>query len=170
LWFRSVAVDPAAAFAGEPPYRLDSRSDKLRVMVFGQEGPHQYLLRGPEPCTIHHAAHQDDLGARASPTDELARTVAERLRRGFIRRAARPDRRWRPIAVLHLGEVTLPGQYAYVPHMTWERDRDRRRFTPRAYRWDIKLDRPAPGRRRPHTVAALTRVRPGDTIIVKNVF
>ena len=39
-------------------------------------------------------------------------------------------------------------------------------FTPRAYKWDIRIDRPIPGGVARKSVPPLTRVRPGDTIVI----
>ena len=103
----------------------------------------------------------------ASIADELARIVADRLRGGYIREphVAIEVEAYRPFFIL--GEVTVPGQYAYVPHMTAENAiAIAGGFTPRAYRSDIKLDRPAKGGVVRNTVPLLTRIRPGDTIIV----
>src|SRR4029078_4073712 len=109
------------------------------------------------------------VSARGLTTDELARTIAERLRRGFIREphVAIEVELYRPFFIL--GEVTAPGQYAYVPHMTVENAvAIAGGFTPRAYRYDIKLDRPEGGTMRSRSsVPLLTRIKPGDTIIIK---
>jgi polysaccharide export outer membrane protein len=42
-------------------------------------------------------------------------------------------------------------------------------FSPRAYRWEVYLDRPAPGGvvRARSSVPLFTRVRPGDTLVIK---
>jgi polysaccharide export outer membrane protein len=75
---------------------------------------------------------------------------------------------YRPFFIL--GEVTFPGQYPYVPNMTVETAvAIAGGFTPRAYRWDVHIDRPvsAGGGRSRGSVPLLTRVRPGDTVIIK---
>jgi polysaccharide export outer membrane protein len=42
--------------------------------------------------------------------------------------------------------MLFPGQYAYVPHMTIENAvAIAGGFTPRAYRWNVTLDRPVAG-------------------------
>ena len=97
----------------------------------------------------------------------FARAIADRLRRGFVREphVAIEVEVYRPFFIL--GEVTTPGQYAYVPHMTVENAvAIAGGFTPRAYRWDIRIDRPAPGGVLRKSVPLLTRVWPGDTIVV----
>jgi polysaccharide export outer membrane protein len=42
-------------------------------------------------------------------------------------------------------------------------------FTPRAYRHDVQIDRPTPGAtaRSRGSVPLLTRINPGDTLVVK---
>ena len=160
-----VAVPPTAAFEGEEPYRLDS-GDKLRIVVFGQDGlTSSYVVDSSGTITMPLIKA---VTARGLTTDQLARAVADRLRRGFIREphVAIEVEIYRPFFIL--GEVTYPGQYPYVPHMTIENAiAIAGGFTPRAYRWEIKLDRPVPGGVIRNAVPPLTKVRPGDTIVVK---
>ena len=107
--------------------------------------------------------------ARALTTQQLSRAIAERLRNGFIREphVAVEVEIYRPFFIL--GEVTAPGQYPYVPDMTVETAvAIAGGFTPRAYHWDVEIDRRLPGNLRSRfKVPLLTRVRPGDTIIIK---
>ena len=159
-----VATNPETAFASEPPYRLDS-GDRLRIMVYGQDGlTHSYFVDAGGAITMPLIK---SVKARGLTTEELARIVADRLRGGYIREphVAIEVETYRPFFIL--GEVTVPGQYAYVPHMTAENAiAIAGGFTPRAYRNDIKLDRPAKGGVVRNSVPLLTRIRPGDTIIV----
>jgi polysaccharide export outer membrane protein len=160
-----IATDPATAFASEPPYRLDS-GDRLRIIVYGQEGlSNSYFVDAGGVITMPLIK---SVKARGLTTEELAHIVADRLRGGYIREphVAIEVEIYRPFFIL--GEVTIPGQYAYVPHMTAEHAiAIAGGFTPRAYRTDIKLDRPAKGGVVRNSVPLLTRIRPGDTIIVK---
>ena len=160
-----VMTNPAMAYAGEPPYRLDS-GDRLRILVYGQEGlNNSYFVDAGGSITMPLIK---SVKARGLTTEELARIVADRLRGGYIREphVAIEVETYRPFFIL--GEVTVPGQYAYVPHMTAENAiAIAGGFTPRAYRSDITLDRPAKGGVVRNAVPLLTRVRPGDTIIVK---
>jgi len=97
----------------------------------------------------------------------LARAVADRLRRGYVREphVAIEVETYRPFFIL--GEVSTPGQYAYVPRMTVESAvAIAGGFTPRAYRYDIKIDRPVPGGVVRMSVPPVARVRPGDTVVV----
>ena len=97
-----------------------------------------------------------------------ALVAVEAVRRGFVREphVAIEVETYRPFFIL--GEVTVPGQYAYVPHMTVESAiAIAGGFTPRAYRWEARIDRPAAGGIARKAMPLLTRVRPGDTIIIK---
>ncbi len=155
----------AAAFADEQPYTLDT-GDKLRVVVFGQDGlSNSYVVDAGGAITMPLIK---SVPARGRTTAALARAVADRLRQGFVREphVAIEIETYRPFFIL--GEVTAPGQYAYVPHMTVEKAvAIAGGFTPRAYRWDIRIDRPvAGGSVVRQSVPPLAPVRPGDTIIV----
>lgn len=160
-----VPLTPAMAFEGEPPYTLNA-GDKLRIVVFGQDGlSNTYVIDAAGALTMPLIGA---VPARGLTTDELARAIGARLRRGFIREphvAIEVDT-YRPFFIL--GEVTLPGQYPYVPHMTVENAiAIAGGFSPRAYRWDVRIDRPVGSGVVRKSVPPLTRVRPGDTIIVK---
>jgi len=107
--------------------------------------------------------------ARGLTTSQLGGAIAARLRSGYVRdpSVAVEIETYRPFFVL--GEVTFPGQYPYVPNMTVENAiAIAGGFTPRANRWELQIDRPAgPGGRSRGSVPLLTRVRPGDTVIIK---
>ena len=160
-----VPLTPAMAFEGEPPYTLNA-GDKLRVVVFGQDGlSNTYVINAAGAITMPLIGA---VPARGLATEELARAIAARLRKGFIRdpHVAIEVDTYRPFFIL--GEVTLPGQYPYVPHMTVENAiAIAGGFSPRAYRWDVRIDRPVGSGVARKSVPPLTRVRPGDTIIVK---
>ena len=154
-----------AAFAEEAPYTLDT-GDKLRVMVFGQEGlSSSYVVDASGAITMPLIKA---VPARGLTTAALARAVADRLRQGFVREphVAIEVEAYRPFFIL--GEVTAPGQYAYVPRMTVEKAiAVAGGFTPRAYRSDIEIERPVVGGVVRQAVPPIERVRPGDTIVVK---
>ena len=160
----AVALAPAA---DEPPYTLDS-GDRLRIVVFGQDGlTNSYFVDAGGNVTMPLIG---SIAARGQTTQDLSHVVAERLRRGFIREphVAIEVESYRPFFIL--GEVAFPGQYPYVPNMTVETAvAIAGGFTPRAYRWDVHIDRPAGagGGRSRGSVPLLTRVRPGDTVIIK---
>jgi polysaccharide export outer membrane protein len=161
-----VAVPIEAATPPAPPYTLDS-GDKLRVTVFGQEGlTNSYFVDAAGNVTLPLIG---PVPARGLTTQQLARAVAQKLRGGFIREphVAIEVEIYRPFFIL--GEVTQPGQYPYVPNMTVETAvAIAGGFTPRAYRYDVKLDRPEGGTMRSRTnIPLLTRIKPGDTVIIK---
>lgn len=158
-----VAMKPSAA----PAYALDT-GDKLRIVVFGQEGlSNSYLVDAAGQVTVPLIGA---IGARGLTTQQLARAVATKLRAGFIREphVAIEVETYRPFFIL--GEVTLPGQYPYVPNMTVETAvAIAGGFTPRAYRHEVKIDRPVPGGvlRSREAVPLLSPVQPGDTVVIK---
>ena len=127
----------------EPVYALDT-GDKLRIVVFGQEGlSNSYFVDAAGQVTIPLIGA---VTARGLTTQALARAVAAKLRAGFIREphVAIEVETYRPFFIL--GEVTQPGQYPYVPNMTVETAvAIAGGFTPRAYRYDVKR-RPADAR------------------------
>ena len=153
------------AFAAELPYTLDT-GDKLRVVVFGQDSlSNSYVVDASGAITMPLIKA---VPARGLTTMALARAVADRLRQGFVREphVAIEVEAYRPFFIL--GEVTAPGQYAYVPQMTVEKAvAVAGGFTPRAYRWDIEIERPVAGGVVRKAVPPIERVRPGDTIVVR---
>ena len=162
----AVAV-PVVPPPAEPAYVLDT-GDKLRIVVFGQEGlTNSYFVDAAGQVTMPLIGA---VNARGLTTQQLARAVAEKLRGGFIREphVAIEVETYRPFFIL--GEVTQPGQYPYVPNMTVETAvAIAGGFTPRAWRVDVQIDRPAVGgvMRSRGSVPLLTRLRPGDTVIIK---
>ena len=154
-----------AAFAAELPYTLDT-GDKLRVVVFGQDGlSNSYVVDASGAITMPLIKA---VPARGLTTAALARAVGDRLRQGFVREphVAIEVEAYRPFFIL--GEVTAPGQYAYVPQMTVEKAvAVAGGFTPRAYRGDIEIERPVAGSVARQAVPPVERVRPGDTIVVR---
>jgi polysaccharide export outer membrane protein len=160
-----VPPTSAAAFAEEAPYTLDT-GDKLRVVVFGQDGlSSSFVVDASGAITMPLIKA---VPARGLTTAALARAVADRLRQGFVREphVAIEVEAYRPFFIL--GEVTAPGQYAYVPRMTVEKAvAVAGGFTPRAYRADIEIERPIVGGVVRQAVPPIERVRPGDTIVVK---
>jgi polysaccharide export outer membrane protein len=164
---QASAIPVAAQPAFEPAYTLDT-GDKLRVVVFGQDGlSNSYFVDAAGQVTVPLIGA---VTARGLTTQQLSRAVAARLRSGFIREphVAIEVETYRPFFIL--GEVLQPGQYPYVPNMTVETAvAIAGGFTPRAYRYEVKIDRPAAGAvvRGRSAVPLLTRVQPGDTIVIK---
>jgi polysaccharide export outer membrane protein len=162
-----VAAVPVVAVPPAPVYTLDT-GDKLRIVVFGQEGlSSSYVVDAAGNITMPLIG---PVVARGLTPLQLTRTIADRLRAGFIREphVAIEVETYRPFFIL--GEVTAPGQYPYVPNMTIENAvAIAGGYTPRAYRFDVKIDRPVPGGgvRSRGSVPLLTRIEPGDTVIIK---
>jgi polysaccharide export outer membrane protein len=162
-----AAVAPAAqavAAADASVYLLDS-GDRLRIVVFGQDGlSNSYNVDAAGNITMPLIGA---VPARGASTSELARAVGARLRNGFIREphVAIEIESYRPFFIL--GEVTYPGQYPYVPNMTVETAvAIAGGFTPRAYRWDVKVARNQGGQSYRMSVPLTYTLRPGDTITI----
>lgn len=161
----AIPANVANAYAAtEGPYRLDA-GDKLRIVVFGQEGlTNTYAVDAGGSITMPLIG-----GVRAkglSPA-ELAGVITARLKHGYIREpyVAVEIEAYRPFFIL--GEVTAPGQYPYVPNMTAESAvAIAGGFTPRAQRQDVKLTRTYPAGPVTTTVPLATTLKPGDTILV----
>jgi len=165
-----IRVDAPAAYAYAPavsegPYTLDS-GDRLRVVVFGQEG----LTNSYAVDASGHIAMPliGPVLARGATTDQLSNRIAEKLRDGFIREphVAVEIEAYRPFFIL--GEVTAPGQYPFVANMSVETAvAIAGGFTPRAFRKTVMLNRTLNGRQVRISVPVTFPLRPGDTINVQ---
>jgi polysaccharide export outer membrane protein len=163
-----VAVPPAAyAYAGtqQGPYTLDS-GDRLRVVVFGQDGlTNSYVVDASGHIAMPLIG---SVMARGVTTDQLAATISEKLRNGYIREphVAVEVEAYRPFFIL--GEVTQPGQYPYVANMTAETAvAIAGGFGPRAFRKTVVLIRNYMGQQIRTTVPLSYPLRPGDTINIQ---
>jgi polysaccharide export outer membrane protein len=143
-------------------YTLDS-GDKLRVVVFGQDGlssSYSVDSSGRITMPLIGAVH-----ARGMTTAGLQQAIVAKLKNGFVREphvAVEVDV-YRPFFIL--GEVTLPGQYPYVPNMSVETAvAIAGGYTPRAFKYRIEVSRPVNGMIERKVVSAAYPVRPGDTI------
>jgi polysaccharide biosynthesis/export protein len=160
-----VVAAPLAMAPEEAPYTLDS-GDRLRVVVFGQEGlSASYAVDAAGNLTLPliGAVH-----ARGQTPASLSRAIAEKLRQGYIREphVAVEVETYRPFFIL--GEVAVPGQYPYVPNMTVETAvAIAGGFTPRAERKKVTLSRNFDGIPTRGPVPVIATVRPGDTIVVQ---
>jgi polysaccharide export outer membrane protein len=159
-----AALLPGPAPGGDEPYTLDS-GDKLRVVVFGQDGlSNTYIVDASGKITLPLIG---PVSARFCTTTQLARTIADRLRNGFVREphVAIEVETYRPFFIL--GEVLAPGQYPFVPNMTVETAvAIAGGFTPRAYRYDFAVSRSSMGVTARQKVPLIAPVRPGDTVTV----
>jgi polysaccharide biosynthesis/export protein len=174
-----AAPPPPAIVAGPPPvgayayaptfgpgeYTLDS-GDRLRIVVFGQEG-----LTNAYAVDASGFIDMPLIGpvlARGATTEELAARISAKLREGFIREphVAVEIEAYRPFFIL--GEVTAPGQYPYVANMTAETAvAIAGGFTPRAFRRNLIVNRNFNGRPMRMTVPLTFPLRPGDTVNVQ---
>jgi polysaccharide biosynthesis/export protein len=145
-------------------YHLDA-GDKLRVVVYGQEGlTNSYAIDAGGSITMPLIGA---VPARGRTTSGLAAEISSRLRNGFIRdpSVAVEIESYRPFFIL--GEVAAPGQYPYVPNMTVESAvAIAGGFSPRARRDSVTLTHNE-GEGPTRTVVPLgTPISPGDTVQV----
>ena len=145
-------------------YRLDA-GDKLRVVVYGQEGlTNTYAIDAGGSITMPLIG---SVPARGRTPAGLASEITAKLRNGFIREpsVAVEVEAYRPFFIL--GEVAAPGQYPYVPNMSVESAvAIAGGFSPRARRDSVTLthtDASGPMRM---VVPLGTALSPGDTVLV----
>jgi polysaccharide export outer membrane protein len=155
----------AYAPAAEQPYTLDS-GDRLRVVVFGQEGiTGSYMVDASGQVNLPLVGA---VPARGFTTHRLTSMIAERLKQGYVREphVTVEIEAYRPFFIL--GEVTNPGQYPYVANMTAEKAiAIAGGFAPRANKKAVELTRNGGGQRFKGEVPLNYPLRPGDTIQVK---
>jgi polysaccharide biosynthesis/export protein len=168
----AAAPAPAAydAYAAAPParfdggYRLDA-GDKLRVVVYGQEGlTNTYAIDAAGSITMPLIGQ---VPARGRSPASLAAQITARLRNGYIREpsVAVEIESYRPFFIL--GEVQAPGQYPYVPNMTVESAvAIAGGFSPRAKRDMVTLTHTDAGGAARYAVPLGTSLAPGDTVYV----
>jgi len=164
----AFATPMAVAYAEPAPtreaYNLGP-GDKLRIVVYGQEGlTNSYAIDAAGAITIPLIG---SVPARGRTPAGLAAEITARLRNGFIREpsVAVEIESYRPFFIL--GEVQAPGQYPYVPNMTVESAvAIAGGFSPRAQRDQVTLthtDASGAGR---FVVPLGTPIGPGDTVFV----
>ena len=145
-------------------YHLDA-GDKLRVVVYGQEGlTNTYAIDAGGAITMPLIG---GVPARGRTTAGLASEIGARLRNGYIREpsVAVEIEAYRPFFIL--GEVAAPGQYPYVPNMTVESAvAIAGGFSPRAKRDAVTVTRSDAGGSMRAVVPLGTPVGPGDTVFV----
>ena len=146
------------------PYTLDT-GDKLRIVVFGQD-------------TLSNIYTVDAAGQISTPligvvqardltTAALSASIKSRLAQGFIREpsVAVEVEIYRPFFVL--GEVTYPGQYPYVPHITIENAvAIAGGFTPRASKSKVTITRKIQGVPQKFVMPLQYKLRPGDILTI----
>jgi polysaccharide export outer membrane protein len=173
----SFAASPRGAYAAAPaaypappkpvydaPYRLDA-GDRLRVVVFGQEGlTNTYAIDAGGSITMPLIGA---VGARGRTPAGLAAEISAKLRNGFIREpsVAVEVETYRPFFIL--GEVAAPGQYPYVPNMTVESAvAIAGGFSPRAKRDSVTLTHTDNAGSSRTLVPLGTPINPGDTVLI----
>lgn len=158
------AAPRAAPMRYDASYHLDA-GDKLRVVVYGQEGlTNSYAIDAGGSITMPLIGA---VPARGRTTAGLAGEIAARLRNGYIREpsVAVEIEAYRPFFIL--GEVTAPGQYPYVPNMTVESAvAIAGGFSPRAKRDVVTVTHTENGGSMRAVVPLGTPLNPGDTVFV----
>jgi polysaccharide export outer membrane protein len=161
----ALAYAAAPAPAGyDAAYRLDA-GDRLRVVVYGQEGlTNTYAIDAGGSITMPLIGA---VPARGRTPAGLAAEITGRLRRGYIRdpSVAVEIEAYRPFFIL--GEVAAPGQYPYVPNMSVESAvAIAGGFSPRAQRDRVTLTHSDNSGSRRIVVPLGTALSPGDTVLV----
>ena len=168
----SYAMAPApVAYAAAPmpaaydtAYKLDA-GDKLRVVVYGQDGlTNSYAIDAGGSITMPLIGA---VPARGRTAAGLAAAITAKLRNGYIRdpSVAVEIESYRPFFIL--GEVAAPGQYPYVPNMSVESAvAIAGGFSPRARRDVVTLTHSDSSGSMRVVVPLGTVVSPGDTVLV----
>ena len=145
-------------------YKLDA-GDKLRVVVYGQEGlTNTYAIDAGGSITMPLIG---SVPARGRSPASLAAEISAKLRNGYIREpsVAVEIESYRPFFIL--GEVAAPGQYPYVPNMTVESAvAIAGGFSPRARRDAVTLTHTDASGAARYVVPLGTPLGPGDTVFV----
>jgi polysaccharide export outer membrane protein len=171
---QSYAMAPAptaVAYAAAPmpgaydsAYRLDA-GDKLRVVVYGQEGlTNTYAIDAGGSITMPLIGL---VPARGRTPAGVAAEITGKLRHGYIRdpSVAVEIETYRPFFIL--GEVAAPGQYPYVPNMSVESAvAIAGGFSPRAQRHRVTLTHTDSSGSMRVAVPLGTALSPGDTVLV----
>ncbi len=166
--YPATAVAAPAAYAAPPQqaaYMLDS-GDRLRVVVFGQDGlTNSYVVDASGDIAMPLIGSVE---ARGLTTDQLSSRIAGLLRQGYVRDplVAVEVEAYRPFFIL--GEVTQPGQYPYVANMTVETAvAIAGGFTPRGYKQYVVISRNYGGPAYRFKTPITAQIQPGDTIQVQ---
>jgi polysaccharide export outer membrane protein len=164
--YAAVPVSYAEALPYQPPpYTLDA-GDKLRIVVFGQDGiSNAYIVDAGGNVNLPLIG---TVPARGSTPQQLSQRITARLKRGYVREphVTVEVETYRPFFIL--GEVTTPGQYPYVADMTVEKAiAIAGGFAPRAYKQTVELTHTARGQQIKSDVPLSYPLRPGDTLLVK---
>jgi polysaccharide export outer membrane protein len=160
---QAYAAAPVAA-AYDTAYHLDA-GDKLRVVVYGQEGlTNTYAIDAGGSITMPLIG---SVPARGRTPAGLASEITAKLRNGYIREpsVAVEIEAYRPFFIL--GEVAAPGQYPYVPNMSVESAvAIAGGFSPRARRDRVTVTHTDSSGSMRIVVPLGTALSPGDTVLV----
>ena len=168
---RRVYAPAPPAYAAAPmpaaydtAYKLDA-GDKLRVVVYGQEGlTNTYAIDAGGSITMPLIG---SVPARGRTPAGLASEITGKLRNGYIRdpSVAVEIEAYRPFFIL--GEVAAPGQYPYVPNMSVESAvAIAGGFSPRARRDRVTVTHTDSSGSMRIVVPLGTSLSPGDTVLV----
>jgi polysaccharide biosynthesis/export protein len=168
---RQAYVPAPVAYATAPmpaaydtSYKLDA-GDKLRVVVYGQEGlTNSYAIDAGGSITMPLIGA---VPARGRTPAGLAAEITAKLRNGYIREpsVAVEIESYRPFFIL--GEVAAPGQYPFVPNMSVESAvAIAGGFSPRARRDTVTLTHTDGSGSMRVVVPLGTAIGPGDTVLV----
>jgi polysaccharide export outer membrane protein len=161
--YNAYAAAPAPV-RHDAGYKLDA-GDKLRVVVYGQEGlTNTYAIDAGGSITMPLIG---SVPARGRSPASLATEISAKLRNGYIREpsVAVEIESYRPFFIL--GEVAAPGQYPYVPNMTVESAvAIAGGFSPRARRDAVTLTHTDASGAARYVVPLGTPLGPGDTVLV----
>jgi polysaccharide biosynthesis/export protein len=159
-----VAYSAPAPVPYDMPYHLDA-GDRLRVVVYGQEGlTNTYSISAGGTITMPLIGA---VPARGRTPQGLAAEITARLRNGFIREpsVAVEIESYRPFFIL--GEVQAPGQYPYVPNMTAESAvAIAGGFSPRARKDRVTITHTDASGTSRVIMPPGTPIGPGDTVLV----
>lgn len=156
---------PAFHKALSQPYMLGA-GDRVRITVFEQDGlTNSYSVDQAGYISFPLVGQ---VPARGRTVQQLEKTIAEKLRGGYIRDpdvAVEVDR-YRPIFVM--GEVGAAGQYSYLPGLTAQKAiATAGGFTPRAQQSDVDITRDINGKVMTGRVVTSDPLLPGDTVYVR---
>jgi polysaccharide export outer membrane protein len=156
---------PHAQIEPRGPYLLDT-GDRLRVVVFGQEGlTNSYAVDSAGSIAMPLIG---GVAAAGRSTQSLGQEIANRLRGGFIRdpSVSVEIETYRPFFIM--GEITAGGQFPFVTGMTVQNAvAIAGGFTPRANRWNVEVTRKVNGQLYRADVPLTHRLQPGDTVVVR---
>ena len=161
----SIPVAVGGPFAPDDPYTLDS-GDRLRIVVFGQ--PNLTSIYAVDASGRIAMPLIGSVTARGLTPQALAHAVAAALRRGFMRDPSVSVEivAYRPFFIL--GEVNNPGQYPFVAHMTVETAiAIAGGYAPRGSKDEVSISRTVNGVTTRFKAPVTFKLRPGDTIRVK---